>query len=161
MDQVVRRRYGSRKQMSSITFSNDSTSPSPSIGRRSSLQSNDYLVSPSRQRRRQRSVGRKSLELGTESKNGYMLRQRRSKDEEEEDDMDDDVDLEGRTFQTKVNTWTSLETSATVTGKFKPSFSTLLWLAHVMTAFSLLGMVFMVREWILKILICILSCSCA
>jgi hypothetical protein len=138
MDQVVRRRYGSRKQMNSILTSSDSTSPSPSMGRRSSFHSKDYLVSPSR-RRRQRTVGKKSLELGTPSE-----------DEDDMDDMDEDVDLEGRPFQTKVTTWTSLETSTTGTGKFKPPFSTLIWLAQVMTAFSLLGMVFMVRIWILK-----------
>ncbi len=135
--------------MNSILTSSDSTSPSPSMGRRSSFHSKDYLVSPSR-RRRQRTVGKKSLELGTDRENGYMIRQRPSEDDDDMDDMDEDVDLEGRPFQTKVTTWTSLETSTTGTGKFKPPFSTLIWLAQVMTAFSLLGMVFMVRIWILK-----------
>lgn len=157
MDQVVRRRYGRRKQMSSsMTNNNDNIYSNASISVRSSTH---CLVSPSR-RRRQLTVGRKSLEWGTERENGCMLRQGRSEEEEEDDDMDDDVDLEGRGFQTKVNTWSSLETSTTVNANFKPSFSTLIWLAQVMTAFSLLGMVFMVR--IGSEIICIFFCfSCS
>lgn len=142
MDQVVRRRYGSRKQTSSsMTSNNDNICSNASISVRSSY---PCLVSPSR-RRRQLTVGRKSLEVGTEKENGFVLRRGRSEDEEEDEDIDDDVDLEGQGFQTKGNTWTSLETSTIVNANFKPSFSTLIWLAQVMTAFSLFGMVFMVR----------------
>jgi hypothetical protein len=127
MDQVVRRRYN-KKMYSSNTNYSFNTTP---IGQQ--------VVSPSRRRR---PTARRSLELGNER--GYSLRHKVDEDDDDEDDeyYEEDDDLEDRSRYTSVS-WNN--SSVATTAPVNKSTSRLVSLAQAITAFSLLGMIFMVR----------------